>query len=65
MTDATKTRTRRSAEQLAQDHFDAAITKMTLSEKVDLVKRLKGEIENEVADKKSAAESANLLTQGL
>lgn len=63
MTD--KKRERRSAEQLAQDHFDAKLKSMSLAEKVTLVANLKEQIKGELDAKKAAYESANALTADL
>lgn len=58
-------RERRSAEQLAQDHFDAKLNSMTFEEKIELVKILKTQITTEAVSRKVAAEEAHKLTEGL
>lgn len=61
----TKTRTRRTAEELAEYHLKQALTNMTLEEKVRLARDLKENIETEVANRKAAAEAASKLAEGL
>lgn len=65
MTDQTKPRVRRSAEQLAEDHFNSKLDSMTLEEKVSLVKKLKTQIESEVTERKLAAEKAAKAVEGI
>lgn len=60
-----KTRNRRTAEELHAYHLEEALKGMQIGDKVALIKRLKEEVNAELEARKTAAESAAKLMEGL